>query len=232
MQINRKFLAFCRTIHIYLTMLALFVMLLFGMTGFTVNHEDLFSATTPHLSDTSGQTPKDLIAKNDRLMIVEHLRKTFRIHGAMTSFDELDQTLSVGFKEPGAIWEIEISKNSGLTNVHNETFNFIALINNLHRGRYAGAHWRWVIDISAILILIACVTGVVLWMALPKRRKLGIAAMLIGTIATLAIYGWLVPGPDQHGEESSEVAPASIQSTQSDSHEDQVVNEVTFERLI
>jgi hypothetical protein len=201
MQINRKFLAFCRTIHIYLTMLALFVMLLFGITGFTVNHEDLFDATTPRISETNGQTPKDLITKNDRLMIVEHLRSTFRIRGALTSFDELEQSLSLGFKEPGQVWEIEISKADGKTAIHSEAFNFIAMINNLHRGRYAGESWRWVIDISAILILIACITGVVLWMALPKRRKIGIAAMLLGTLATLAIYAWLVPGPDQHGEQ-------------------------------
>lgn len=200
MQINRKFLAFCRTIHIYLTMLGLFVMLLFGITGFTVNHEDWFGATTPHLTETDGQTPLELIAKNDPLHIVEHLRTTFKIHGAMTSFDALEDSLSIGFKEPGQVWEVEIEKSTGKTSVHSEAFNFVAMINNLHRGRYSGPSWKWVIDISAILIVIACFTGVVLWMVLPKRRKLGLAAMLGGTIVTVAVYIWFVPGPDQHRE--------------------------------
>lgn len=200
MQINRKFLAFCRTIHIYLTMLGLFVMLLFGITGFTVNHEDWFGATTPHPTDVDGTTPLELIAKNDQLRIVEHLRSTFKIHGAMTSFDELEDSLSIGFKEPGQVWEVEVEKSTGKTSVHSEAFNFIAMINNLHRGRYSGASWKWVIDISAILIVIACFTGVVLWMVLPKRRKLGLAAMLGGTIVTVAVYIWLVPGQDQHRE--------------------------------
>ena len=198
MQINRKFLAFCRTIHIYLTLLGLFVLLLFGITGFTVNHEDWFGATTPRVTESTGQTATALIEKNDRLAIVEHLRATFHISGAMTSFDDLEQTLSVGFKEPGQMWEIEIDKASGKTSVHNEAFNFVAMVNNLHRGRYAGPSWKWVIDISAILIVIACFTGVVLWLVLPKRRQLGIAAMVVGTVGTMLIYLWLVPGADVH----------------------------------
>jgi len=123
--IHRGFLSFCRTIHIYLTMMGLFVMLLFGITGFTVNHEDWFGATTPRASDTSGQTPTALIEKSDRLAIVEHLRTTFHISGAMTSFDDLDQKLSIGFKEPGQVWEIDIDKTTGTTSVHSEAFNFI-----------------------------------------------------------------------------------------------------------
>ena len=40
MPINRTILAWTRTIHIYLTMAALALMLFFAVTGFTVNHED------------------------------------------------------------------------------------------------------------------------------------------------------------------------------------------------
>ncbi len=210
MRINRTFLAFCRTIHIYLTMLGLFVMLLFGVTGFTVNHEEWFGATTPRSSDTTGQTPADLITKKDSLRIVEHLRSTFHITGAMTSFDDLDQSFSIGFKEPGQVWEIEIDKSTGKTSVHSDAFNFFAVINNLHRGRYSGPSWKWVIDISAILIVIACLTGVVLWLVLPKRRKLGTAAMLLGTLGALAIYAWLVPGPDVHRNAAPEPSVSSL----------------------
>jgi hypothetical protein len=191
-------------------MLGLFVMLLFGITGFTVNHEELFGATTPRSTDTTGQTPEDLIAKKDSLRIVEHLRSTFHITGAMTSFDDLDQSLSIGFKEPGQVWEIEIDKSTGKTSVHNDAFNFFAVINNLHRGRYSGPSWKWVIDISAILIVIACLTGVVLWLVLPKRRKLGTAAILVGTLGALAIYAWLVPGPDAHRNAAPEPSVSSV----------------------
>lgn len=209
MHINRKFLAFCRTIHIYLTMLGLAVMFLFGVTGLTINHEDWFGATEPHVQELSGDTPVKLVAENDRLGIVEHLRSTFRISGALSGFDDLDDKLSLGFKNPGQIWEVEIDKATGKTTIHSESFNFTALINNLHRGRYSGAAWKWVIDISAILIVVACITGVVLWLALPKRRRYGIAAMVVGTLGTFLVYAMLVPGPDP-GELVSKPAEKSV----------------------
>jgi hypothetical protein len=211
--INRKFLAVCRTIHIYLTMLGLGVMLLFGITGFTINHEDWFGATAPHLTEAEGITPAALIAAQDRLGVVEHLRAAFHITGAVSGYDDLDDKLSIGFKSPNQIWEVEIDKASGKTYVHLESFNFTALINNLHRGRYAGAPWGWVIDFSAILIVIACFTGVVLWLVLPKRRRIGTAAMLLGTVGVVAIYCWLVPGPDpDYAAPPDQIADAAPQA--------------------
>jgi uncharacterized protein len=194
--IKRKLLHLSRTLHIYLTMLGLFVMLLFGVTGFTVNHEDWFGATTPHVTETDGQTPASLVAKKDALHIVEHLRTTWHITGAMTGFEELDDKFSIGFKEPGRIWEVEVDKAGGATRVHAEAFNFFALINNLHRGRYAGPGWRWVIDLSALFIALACATGLVLFLALPKRRQLGLLAFAVGTLGVIGIYFAIVPGPD------------------------------------
>jgi len=195
-RVNRRLLDYSRTMHIYLSMFGLLVMFLFGLTGFTVNHEDWFGATTPHVHESEGRTPLDLLAQHDGLRIVEHLRSTFKISGAMTAFDVEDDRFSIGFKEPGQIWEIEIDKNTGVTRVHQELFNIAAVINNLHRGRYAGAAWRWVIDISAIMIVMACGTGMILWLALSRRRIIGASALMLGIIGTIVIYVHWVPGAD------------------------------------
>lgn len=196
MTINRKFLALCRTIHIYLTMLGLFVMLGFGFTGFTAYHEDWFGATQPHVTDFHGQVPTEIIVRKDSLGIVENVRQAFAIHGAMTGFDELEDKYAIAFKAPGVAWETEVDKLSGMTAVHKHSFNWMAVLNDLHRGRDAGRHWGWVIDISAFLIVLACLTGVVLWLVLPKRRKLGILALAAGVGGTLAVFSMLVPGSD------------------------------------
>jgi hypothetical protein len=194
--INRRFLALCRTIHIYLTMFGLLVLLGFGITGFTINHEDWFAATRPKVSEVEGKTPLELIAKKDSAQVVSYLRQTFHIAAALASYDDLDERLSVGFKSPGEIWEIQIDKTSGKTAVHAEQFNWVAIVNNLHRGRYSGAAWSWVIDASAVLIVLACLTGIVMWLALPKRLKLGTAFLVLGTLAVIMTYLILVPGSD------------------------------------
>jgi hypothetical protein len=177
-------------------MLGLGVILFFGVTGFTLNHEDWFGATRPVITDTAVQTPVELLARGDNLRIVENLRATLHLTGAMTDFADEGGKYSISFKEPGQLWEIEIEKNTGKTRIHNEAYNFAALVNNLHRGRYAGPAWSWIIDICAGFIVLACATGIVLWLALPRRRKIGVTALLLGTIGVLLIYHFFIPGPD------------------------------------
>lgn len=196
MRINRQFLAVCRTVHIYLTMFGLFVMLLFGITGLTINHEGPLGATNPVVTTATAETPQELI-KSGPLDVVEHVRQSFHITGAMTGYEDLGETISIGFKSPGQAWDVEIEKSTGKTSAHIESSNFIAVINNLHRGRYSGAAWGWVIDISAILIVIACASGFVLWLVMPKRRMIGLAAMISGTVVVILFYYLLVPGADE-----------------------------------
>src|SRR5262249_31588555 len=163
-------------------MLGLLVMLLFGVTGFTINHEEWFGATRPRVTDSEGVVPPDLLAKGDALRIVEYARATWHVSGAMTDYDTSDDRVSIAFKEHGQLWEVEIENPNGRTKLHNETYNLAAWLNNLHRGRYSGPAWRWVIDLSALFIVLACVTGIVLWLALPRRRVLGLIALAVGVL--------------------------------------------------
>jgi hypothetical protein len=190
---NRTLLTWTRTIHIYLTLAALGLMLLFAVTGFTINHEDWFGATTPRTRNVSGITPRAMLEPLDKLKVVEHLRATFQVTGAMTDFDSDDERHEVVFKGPGRICKATIARPDGKTEVELKTFGLTARLNDLHRGRDAGEAWRWVIDVSAVLILLACVSGVMLWLALPKRRKLGIVSLVAGAAVTVAFYLILVP---------------------------------------
>ncbi len=177
-------------------MLGLLVMLLFAITGITLNHGNWFGAEKPLTVERRGQVPTALLAARDDLRIVEHVRQTFGIRGAMANYTTTDDDVAVAFREPGQVWDVTIERSTGAMTAHHEQYNFAAIINNLHRGRYTGKAWSWVIDISALLIVLACATGFVLWLALPKRRQLGIAALVLGTIATMVVIYFLVPGTD------------------------------------
>ena len=105
-----QFIGWSRTIHIYLTMMGLLAMVLFGATGYTINHEDWFGATHPVVVEFQGEIPREPITKGDRLAVVEKLRANYRITGAVTAYDDFDDELSIAFKEPGQIWEIRVAK--------------------------------------------------------------------------------------------------------------------------
>lgn len=194
--LHHKLVYACRVLHVYLSVLGLAVMLFFGLTGFTTHHEDWFGATDATVRVFHGHTPIHLVRSNDRLGVVEHLRKTWHISGAVSDYQQLDRSISIAFKEPGRLWEVDIAAANGRTTVNAQIFNAAAVLNDLHRGRYTGEAWGWLIDISAVLIVIACLTGLVLWITMPKRRQLGIAALVCGIVMAIALYVHGVPGAD------------------------------------
>ena len=49
------------------------------------------------------------------------------------------------------------------------------------------------IDISAILMTLVSITGIVLIFVLPKRRTSGLVALAVGAAICYAIYAALVP---------------------------------------
>jgi hypothetical protein len=114
------------------------------------------------------------------------------VTGALYSFEVDSDPYKVFFKSPGRNCDATIHPDGG-TEVKIETFGLVARINDLHRGRDAGEPWRWMIDLSAIVILLAAITGVILWLALPKRRNLGIIAMVLGIAICVAFYWMVVP---------------------------------------
>lgn len=193
---NKTLVAFCRAVHIYLTMLGMLVMLLFSVTGLTINHEEALGATEARVEEKSARLPSALLTPLDEPGIVAHLRETWNVRGALTNFTVLRDELALAFKAPGEVWDISIMRRSGEITARREKYGFTAIINNLHRGRYTGPAWSWIIDFSAVLIVLACLTGFVLWLALPKRRRLGIALLVLGTAATMAVIYYFVPGPD------------------------------------
>lgn len=193
---NRFWINLCRTLHIYLTLLGLLVMFFFSVTGIVLNHDEWFMGQEPQMVERTTTVDPALIQKDDKLAIVEKLRASDGVRGALASFDDLPDALSLRFESPGQVFNIEISKADGKTRINNEIHSLWALLGNLHTGRSAGAGWKWVLDITAGLVAIACVTGLILWITLPKRRKLGIIALAIGIVGTVVIYWICVPGGD------------------------------------
>ena len=68
-----------------------------------------------------------------------------------------------------------------------------AVINDLHKGRDAGAAWKLLIDISAVLMTLVSVTGMALIFFLAKRRFSGLMAAAVGAVLCYVIYLVFVP---------------------------------------
>lgn len=190
---SQKALKAVRAVHIYLTMFALLLLLFFGATGFMLNHADWFGLEEVRTHTAQGALPQKMVDEIDKLAIVEKLRSDFGAQGALDSFEVEPEQLRVIFKRPATRTEASIARRDGRLQATTESHGTAAVLTDLHMGHGAGAAWRWVIDITALLLLGASLTGLTLWISLPRRRRVGLAALAVGLFASALTYVLLVP---------------------------------------
>ncbi len=210
-RLNIRLAKLMRWLHIYLSMISLAVVLFFSVTGITLNHPDWFFAEAERREHAEGDVnlkwlqvaspagnsaaaeDADPSRQVSKLDVVEHLRNTHGIHGALAEFRVDERECMVTFKGPGFAADAFIDRESGHYTLTQTYHGFIAVINDLHKGRDTGPIWSVVIDVSAVLITFVSLTGLVLLFYLKLRRVPGMVVALIGTIIVLSIYRIYVP---------------------------------------
>ena len=168
------------------------VLLFFAVTGLTLNHPNWFEGQE-QTREFQGTIDRKWLGKDvDKLDIVEYLRRTHRITGAMHDFRVDDTQCSVSFKGPGYAADASIDRDSGAYRLSETRMGFWAVINDLHKGRDSGAAWAMVIDIAAVLMTLVSLTGFVLIFFLLKRRFSGLMIFAAGAVvAVLAWWKWV-----------------------------------------
>jgi hypothetical protein len=197
-------------LHIYVSMFGLAAVLFFSVTGITLNHPDWFfggaerqvqaegdldrkwlnvgTAAAGDGSESAGEP--DRTKEVAKLEVVEHLRKAHGIRGALADFRVDENECTVSFKGPGYAADAFIDRESGHYNLTQTLHGFVAVINDLHKGRDTGPVWSAVIDISALVLTIISLTGLTLIFFLKLRRGPGLVVSLVGA-AVIAAIGWL-----------------------------------------
>ncbi len=168
--------------------------MLFAITGITLNHPDWFGADQEFIEDASGTIQTRWLEENvDRLAIAEFLRSQHNLKGMVSEFVSDEYECMVVFKGPGYAADVFIDRNTGdytLTEISTST---IAILNDLHKGRDSGPAWSWLIDISAILMILVSITGLVLLFYLKKRRRNGLLVTFGGLVALVLVWILWVP---------------------------------------
>jgi uncharacterized protein len=206
---SRSIFRLTRWLHVYLSMLGLAVILFFGVTGITLNHPDWFGGAAPSTRSSEGQVevawldadapgvdPNSADAATlavDKLQVVESLRNTHGIHGAVGDFTIDDRECVVMFKGPGYSADAFIDRESGKYTLTETRLGWVAVINDLHKGRDTGRTWSIVIDVSAVLTTIAALSGLFLLCYVNRRWTFAISTALLGTAAAVLLFLFGVP---------------------------------------
>ena len=186
-----------RWLHIYLSMVSFGALLFFAVTGFTLNHADWLFGSRPTTTQRPGRVELAWVKAPDaavaKLEIVEQLRRAHAIKGALADFRLEDAQCVVSFKGPGYSADAFINRETGAYELTESRLGFVAVINDLHKGRDTGRAWSLLIDASAGLMTLVSLTGLTLIFFLKRRRRTGLVAAAAGALLCYLVYLWLVP---------------------------------------
>jgi hypothetical protein len=149
-------------------------MLLFSVTGFTLNHASWIAAK-PEVTTQTAQLPAALL---------EQLKKTWQTSGDGKAAlpapvaDWLGETLSarldnretewsddeiyVSLPRPGGDAWLTVNLEDGEVTHELTDRGWLSYLNDLHKGRNAGAAWSLFIDVFAFAALVFAITGLLL----------------------------------------------------------------------
>lgn len=187
-----------RWLHIYLSMISFAIVLFFSFTGLTLNHPSWLGGDKQMEEKYKGKLNVKWVNQPDtnkiaKLEIVEFIREKYKVKGAVSEFRIEDYDVTVTFKAPAYSCDAFIDRESGDYEITEIKMGVIALWNDLHKGRDSGKGWAWVIDVSAIFLIIVSLTGLILLLFIKKKRVAGLAIAILGLLLCYILYLTLVP---------------------------------------
>lgn len=195
--VRRSVSSISRWLHIYLSMGSFFIIFFFSVTGITLNHtewfEDQQKTNTVKGKLDAGWVNVDDTMKIAKLEIVEMLRSKHKVTGAVSEFLTDDYQCTISFSGPGYTADVFVNRETGSYELTETVTGLWGVLNDLHKGRDTGKVWKWVIDISAVLMILVSLTGLLMLFFLKKKRMAGILVAIARTILTLLIYRIWVP---------------------------------------
>lgn len=187
-----------RWLHIYLSMVSFAIVLFFSVTGLTLNHPTWFGGDKQVEVKHKGVLNVKWVNNPDttkiaKLEIVEFLRKTYNVKGYVSEIRIDDSEVSVSLKGPAYSADAFIDRETGKYELSEIKMGIVAIMNDLHKGRDSGSGWGWIIDISAVFLILVSLSGLILLCFIKKRRVAGFITGVIGLIICYLIYVIFVP---------------------------------------
>jgi hypothetical protein len=170
------------------------LLLMVAVTGLLLIHAAQFDLEEGAITQAKATVPVDLLKTPDAGALAAALRSGGAVlPGVLDAFEVEDESVRLVFRSPGCVAEARIRRENGQVELETESRGTVGKLLDLHRGKNTGASWRHLMDIMAALLAFSALTGIVLGLALPKRRVLTLVLLVVGTALSLGAYFFLVP---------------------------------------
>jgi hypothetical protein len=174
--------------------ICLAALLLFSITGVTLNHAASIGAT-PQTTTGNAQVPPDLLGELAGVRsaadavspgIAEWIEVQFDIDARAATIEWSEDELYLSAPGPGRDAWVSIERASGAARFEATERGWIAYFNDLHKGRHTGIAWTIFIDVAAAACVFFALTGLVLlW--IQARQRTSTWPLVGGGVAILVV---------------------------------------------
>jgi len=173
----------------------LVAMLLFSITGVTLNHSSVIEAKPQTLNRTVDMPPSLLKALGKRNegsaplpgSVSDWLNDVLPVAIGAQPAEWSEQEVYLSLPRPGGDAWLSIDRATGAVEYERTSRGWIAYLNDLHKGRNTGAAWRWFIDLFAIACLVFCITGLFLLQMHARQRPTTWPWVVLGLVLPLLL---------------------------------------------
>ena len=180
-----------RWLHVYTSMISLLVVLFFGITGITLNHPSWTFGDAPTTTEYTGTLPDGWNDGGtiDFLAVSEFARNEYGVHGEIGDHGTSGNQGSITYKAAGYAADLFFDTDSGEYTLTVSELGWVAVMNDVHKGRDTSSSWKWAIDLSAGLLVAVAITGLGIQVFQKKRRRRALAFAAAFTVLSIV---WIV----------------------------------------
>lgn len=163
-------------------------MLLFAVTGFTLNHAGQIESK-PRVESREAQLPPDLLERLQQAQkqgvqaagrdavglpadVEGWLAREIKVSAKGFAVEWSEDEAYVPMPRPGGDAWLRVDLKEGSVEYEKTDRGWISYLNDLHKGRHAGAAWSLFIDVFAIGCLVFCITGLLILKMHAQRRPM------------------------------------------------------------
>jgi len=176
-------------------------MMLFAITGITLNHAASIPAE-PKVESRAGVLPADLRAQLAQPASADaplpspvslSVRDAVRLDAAGKPGEWSEDEVYVALPRPGGDAWVSIDRRTGAISAEVTDRGWISYLNDLHKGRNSGDAWFWFIDVFAVACVVFTITGLLLLQLHARHRPItwplvGTGFVIPALIAVLLIH--------------------------------------------
>lgn len=184
-------------------------MLLFAVTGFTLNHAGQIESK-PKVESRDAQLPPDLLEKLQQAQkqgmeaadknavglpaeVDGWLAQQIKVSAKDFAVEWSEDEAYVPMPRPGGDAWLRVDLKEGSVEYEKTDRGWISYLNDLHKGRNTGGAWSLFIDVFAIGCLVFCITGLLILKMHAQRRPMtwpmvGLGLVLPALLVLLLVH--------------------------------------------